>query len=65
MGYFDRKIDRERARKLARELHAEGAESGVWEAILSAGPTVSFAAEREDVAKYLAVFEELVAVLAE
>jgi glutamate-1-semialdehyde 2,1-aminomutase len=39
------------------------ANRGVWEAVLSAGPTVSFAAQREDVAKYLAVFDELIAVL--
>jgi glutamate-1-semialdehyde 2,1-aminomutase len=40
------------------------ANRGVWEAVLSAGPTVSFAAEREDVAKYLTAFEELIAAIA-
>nr|NIM61890.1 hypothetical protein [Acidobacteriota bacterium] len=35
------------------------ANRGIWEAIVTAGPAVSFAAEREDIEKYLATFEEL------
>lgn len=33
MGYFDRKLDRGRARELVRELDALGAWTGIWEAI--------------------------------
>ncbi len=36
------------------------ANRGVWEAIVTAGPAVSFAAGDDDVALYLSVFEELV-----
>ena len=36
------------------------ANRGIWEAIVTAGPAVSFAATKEDVDFYLQVFEELV-----
>jgi len=33
MGYFERRIDRGRARRLVRELETQGADAAVWEAI--------------------------------
>jgi len=39
------------------------ANRGIWEAIVTAGPAVSFAADRGDVDRYLEVFEQLVAVI--
>lgn len=36
------------------------ANRGIWEAIVTAGPAVSFAAERSDIDRYLEVFEQLV-----
>jgi hypothetical protein len=36
------------------------ANRGIWEAIVTSGPAVSFAAERGDVDRYLEVFEQWV-----
>jgi len=39
------------------------ANRGIWEAIVTAGPAVSFAAEQSDIDRYLDVFEQLVAAI--
>jgi len=39
------------------------ANRGIWEAVVTAGPVVSFAAERGDVDRYLEVFHELIDVI--
>ena len=39
------------------------ANRGIWEAIVTAGPAVSFAAERSDIDRYLEAFEQLVAAI--
>ena len=39
------------------------ANRGIWEAIVTAGPAVSFAAERGDIDRYLEIFGELVGVI--
>jgi glutamate-1-semialdehyde 2,1-aminomutase len=39
------------------------ANRGIWEAIVTAGPAVSFAAEQSDIEYYLEVFEQLVAAI--
>ena len=39
------------------------ANRGIWEAIVTAGPAVSFAAERGDIDRYLEVFGELVGAI--
>jgi glutamate-1-semialdehyde aminotransferase len=39
------------------------ANRGIWEAVMTAGPSVSFAADESDIDAYVGVFEELVAAL--
>jgi glutamate-1-semialdehyde 2,1-aminomutase len=39
------------------------ANRGIWEAVVTAGPAVSFAAERGDMDRYLEVFEELIGAI--
>jgi hypothetical protein len=56
------------ARRMARPdvhtlLRLYMANRGVWESVITAGPTVSFAASADDIEFYLKAFREFVAEL--